>query len=449
MSALNAPFFIALKGDAALMKKNSIVLLAAAVSVMLSGCTFGGSAENLLSPPILYEEQEEIYSALMKVTGEDITLQYPRSGAYRSAFVIKDIDGNGDDEAIVFYSARDRIRMNILDKDGGKWSSVCDLEGSGTGIDRLQIGSIGSTERTSIIVGYSGSGVDNILKVYSYNGGKVSENYSDSYSSFFTYDLNGDGQDGLCIIHSNNENIGRKADFSVVTDTGKQVVKVDTIALNDRASDFVGVVLGNVGENTPAVFIDELSEGQFMTEIIYIAAETLRNPLYLDERQMINDTLRSKGYYSADIDLDGITEIPTLSYFPGYDQDDRDAFISTNWNVYSNFTINKKYSSYYDIEKGFCFVLPGRLDGLVTVKRDAHNGDIVFYKYFADLVNSNVELLRLSAVTAEYYDEKTENGYTWLKSRDGMHYFFKLPEDSDEPLIPTTAEIVNNFYIMF
>ena len=76
------------------MKKNSIVLLAAAVSAMLSGCTFGGSAENLLSPPILYEEQEEIYAALMKVTGEDMTLQYPRSGAYRSAFVIKDIDEN-------------------------------------------------------------------------------------------------------------------------------------------------------------------------------------------------------------------------------------------------------------------------------------------------------------------------------------------------------------------
>ena len=163
---------------------------------------------------------------------------------------------------------------------------------------------------------------------------------------------------------------------------------------------------------------------------------------------MISDTTRSKGYYSADIDLDGITEIPTLSYFPGYDQDDRDAFIATNWNVYSNFTINKKYSSYYDIEKGFCFVLSSRWDGLVTVKWDEHNGDIVFYKYFADLMNSTVELLRISAVTADYYDEKTENGYIWLKSRDNMHYFYKLPDASDEPLIPTTAEIVNNFYIM-
>ena len=430
------------------MKKFGISAIAVA-SVMLTGCTLGGSAENLLSPPVLYEEQEEIYSALTESVGGDVVLQYPRSGALRSAFIIDDIDGSGEDEAIAFYSVREQVRINILDKDeDGKWQSVCDLAGSGSGVDRVQIASIGSTKRTSIIVGFGESGSDRLLKVYSYDGGVVSENYSDSYSSFFTYDLNGDGEDGLCIIRSNNENIGRKADFSVITDTGTQVVKKDTVALNDKASDFVGVVLGNVGENTPAVFIDELSGGQLSTEIIYLVGDTLRNPLYLDERQMISDTTRSKGYYSADIDLDGITEIPTLSYFPGYDQDDRDAFIATNWNVYSNFTINKKYSSYYDIEKGFCFVLSSRWDGLVTIKRDEHNGDIVFYKYYADLLNSTVELLRISAVTADYYDEKTENGYVWLKSRDNMHYFYKLPEASDEPLIPTTAEIVNNFYIM-
>lgn len=429
------------------MKRFGILAIAAAA--MLTGCTLGGSAENLLSPPVLYEEQEDIYSALIKSTGEDIVLQYPRSGARRSAFILDDIDGSGEDEAIVFYSTREQLRINILDKDeNGKWQSVCDIPGSGSSIDRVQIASIGKADRTSIIIGFGESGSDRMLKVYGYNNGVVSEKYSDSYSSFFIYDLNGDGEDGLCIIRSNNENIGRKADFSVITDTGTQVVKKDTVALNDKASDFVGVVLGNVGENTPAVFIDEIAGGQLSTEIIYLVGDTLRNPLYLDERQMISDTTRSKGYYSADIDLDGITEIPTLSYFPGYDQDDRDSFIATNWNVYSNFTINKKYSSYYDIEKSFCFVLPGRWDGLVTIKRDSHNGDIVFYKYYADLLNSTVELLRLSAVTADYYDEKTENGYIWLKSRDNMHYFYKLPEASDEPLTPTTAEIVNNFYIM-
>lgn len=430
-------------------KKSVIPALIAAAAVMLSGCTLSGSAENLLSPPVLCEEQNDIYSALIQSTGEDITLQYPRSGSYRSAFIIKDIDGSGDDEAVVFYSIRDEVRINILDTDeDGNWMSVCDISGSGANIDRVMISPMGMADRTSIMIGYGESGADKILKVYTYDSGKISETYSDNYSSFFLYDLNNDGRDCLCILRSNNENIGKRAEFSVVTDTGTKVVKNDTVSLNDKSSEFVSVVLGNVGENTPAVFIDELSGGQLSTEIIYQVGGTLRNPLYLDERQIIRDTIRSKGYLSADIDLDGITEIPTLSYFPGYNQDSRDSFFVTNWNVYSNFTITKKYASYYDLSKGFCFIIPGRWDGLVTVKRDEHNGDIVFYKYFADLTNSTEELMRISAVTSDYYDEKIENGYIWLKSRDNMNYFYKLPENTDEPLILTTAEIVNNFYIM-
>ena len=83
-------------------------MLMTAASVMLSGCTLGGSAENLLSPPVIYEEQEDIYNALRKSISGNITLQYPRSGAYRSAFVIKDIDGNGDDEAARHMACADR-----------------------------------------------------------------------------------------------------------------------------------------------------------------------------------------------------------------------------------------------------------------------------------------------------------------------------------------------------
>lgn len=431
------------------MKKSVISALLTAASVMLSGCTLSGSVENLLSPPVLYEEQNEIYSALKQCVGEDITMQYPRSGQYRSAFIIKDIDGSPNNEAIVFYSVRDELRINILDTDDdGNWVSVCDFPGSGTSIDRVMISSIGPAERTSIMIGFGESGAEKMLKVYAYDSGKVSETYSDICASFFLYDLDNDGRDGLCILRSNNENVGKRAEFSVVTDNGTNLVINDTVSLNDKSSEFVGVVLGNVGENTPAVFIDELSDGQLSTEIIYQVGGTLRNPLYLDERQIIRDTARSKGYLSADIDLDGITEIPTLSYFPGYNQDSHDSFLATNWNVYSNFTITKKYASYYDIGKSFCFILPGRWDGLVTVKRDEHNGDIVFYKYLADLLNSSEELMRISAVTSDYYNEKIENGYVWLKSRDNMNYFYKLPENSDEPLILTTAEIVNNFYIM-
>lgn len=426
------------------MRKRATAMLLC--TAMLTGCALGGSAETLLAPPVIYEEQENIHNALIKCTGENITLEYPRSGVYRSAYVIKDIDDTEGDEAIVFYNLRDKLRVNILDKnDEGEWFSICDFEGNGTSVDRVIISNFGSADRTSIIIGYGGSGTDTALRVYSCSDGIVTENYADSCSGFFLYDLDNNGTEALCVIRGNNENIGKKAEFSVVIDDGSTVRIADTVRLNNKTSEFSAITLGNVGENTPAVFIDGLSDGQLSTEIVYQVGQTLRNPLYIDEQQKITDTLRSKGYYSSDIDLDGIVEIPTLSYFPGYNQDSRDSFYVTNWNVYSNFTVTKKYTSYYDLSKSYCFIIPARWDGLVTVKRDENNGDIVFYKYFIDLYNSTEELMRISAVSSEYYDEKIEKGYVLLKSRDNMNYFYKIPENSDEPLILTSTEIVNSF----
>lgn len=60
----------------------------------------------LLKPPSLSEEQQQIYLALQDAVGSGITLQYPRAGANLSAFTVVDLDGDGEDEALVFYKRR-------------------------------------------------------------------------------------------------------------------------------------------------------------------------------------------------------------------------------------------------------------------------------------------------------------------------------------------------------
>ena len=80
--------------------KKLLVLPAAAA---LTGCSFGASIDTLMSPPKLSMEQEQIYSALTAAVGNNISLKYPKSGKYLSAFIIEDIDGDGGNEALVFY----------------------------------------------------------------------------------------------------------------------------------------------------------------------------------------------------------------------------------------------------------------------------------------------------------------------------------------------------------
>ena len=72
------------------------------VSVALSSCS-AASVEELLSPPRLDEEQTAIYEALRTAAGGSVSLKYPKSGQYRSAFVVENIDDEPTNEAIVFY----------------------------------------------------------------------------------------------------------------------------------------------------------------------------------------------------------------------------------------------------------------------------------------------------------------------------------------------------------
>ncbi|MCH5348266.1 MAG: hypothetical protein J1E40_02990 [Oscillospiraceae bacterium] len=436
-----------------LLKKSTLAVFLLA-AFLFTGCSFGGSVDLLLSPPRLSEEQSAVYNALISSVGKEVKLQYPRAGAYRSAFVFANIDNEPDEEAVVFYEKSGEsegggnVRINIIDRIDGSWISVYDHAGAGTGIDRIIFSDIGTSGTTSMIIGYTLLSGERSAAVYSYNDGRLYTEYSDSYSTMFVTDIDRDGAEELVLIRPENQI--KKAAMSLIsgrTEDGS-FRETASVALDPNASEFVNIASGYVGTDTPAIFIDGLSGGQLTTEIIYSVNGQLRNPLYLGESAMIENTRRPAGYLCTDIDIDGIIEIPTVSTFPGYSQDSRDSIYSTNWNILDNYNIVKKYSSYYSAANGYCFILPSRWDGVVTVKIDSATGDVVFYKFRIDLTNSTTELMRITSADASETSALLEEGYMVIKSNNNINYLVKSPDIEDEPLVLTMTEISNNFYVM-
>jgi len=81
--------------------------------VLLTGCTFGASIDALMTPPKLSVEQEQIYNALTDAAGTSISLKYPKSGKYLSAFIVEDIDGDGVHE-IYFHGVIYNLKGKAL-----------------------------------------------------------------------------------------------------------------------------------------------------------------------------------------------------------------------------------------------------------------------------------------------------------------------------------------------
>ena len=168
------------------MKLRKMTLLCAALSVFLGGCGIDSSIDSLLSPPIISEEQQEIYSALTEAAGEEISLVYPRSGAYRSAFVFPDLDMDGEKEAVVFYGSLkgkdSSVRVNILDKIEGKWRSVYDHAGAGTTVEQVFFTDLGGTGRLRMAIGYGYmTPTEKALKIYCLEDGVLETEYKGNY----------------------------------------------------------------------------------------------------------------------------------------------------------------------------------------------------------------------------------------------------------------------------
>lgn len=96
-----------------ILRKASALMTVLCLVTMLCGCSAGFFSGDLLTSPRLTDEQTEIYNALTASAGR-VDLRYPHTGSYRSAFVIRNIDGEPTDEAIVFMSRTRAMRRKSL-----------------------------------------------------------------------------------------------------------------------------------------------------------------------------------------------------------------------------------------------------------------------------------------------------------------------------------------------
>jgi len=161
--------------------------------------------------------------------------------------------------------------------------------------------------------------------------------------------------------------------------------------------------------------------------------------------------MRPTGYYSVDVDGDGVVEIPMPVIMTGYENEDvASQLYLTEWYDFnpSNLSFEKKSTGYYSITDGYCFMMPSRWTGSVTVKRDIAKNEIVFYKYSGDITDDSVELMRICVVNKSGAEEKLNEGYIKIKETVQVEYLVKISDNKSEPLVPTESEVTYNFRLV-
>lgn len=420
-----------------------------------TGCTFGNNIDNLMAPPKLSVEQEQIYSALTDAAGSSISLKYPRSGKYLSAFIVEDIDDDGGNEAIVFYEKtgltmdENTLRMNVLDQDGGKWRSVCDDPIKGAEIEKVIISKLGSNDRINIIIGCNLiNRSEKNVTVYNYSPseGMMFSDFSSACSFIDVTDLNSDGQNEFLLLTSSATGSPALAEAYQLDNEGKY--HHYTCDLSGSFTEFDSLRYGKIGGNRQGLYIDAVSgTGSIQTDVIYMGATGLSKVFGTPEESL--STIRPAGCRSLDVDGDGLLEIPVQTISPGYEEaPESEQMKLTNWQfIDKDDRLEKKCCSYYSVGEGYIFVFPERWRGKVTVKRDIINGEIVFCSYSDG--NTGRELLRIfCAEDTPSREDRLLSGYMLLRTRGETSYLAYIPQDGeqyDDGLNATAGDVAVGF----
>lgn len=428
-----------------------ILPLIAAVLV-LSSCS-NASVEELLSPPKLDGEQTEIYEALKSFTNDDITLKYPKNGQYRSAFVVKNLDGESTDEAIVFYerpnvSDGSSLRMNFLDKQNGKWVSTYDFAATGSEVENVAFRDLGDGFETIIVNYLVQNSSDHSTSVFTYKNGFPEELMSirNIYAGIF--DVNGDENDDLFTVSAGRSGGNKVAGFYGWNDSG--FVQFGQTSLSSSLASIKDVSCSTCDTaGTRALFVDyAFSDGSFSTDAVIYS----RNYFYLSPAMNAAAASRISNTFtpytrSKDIDGDGFTEVPATAPFPDYEElPNAEQVNVTIW--YSlertGSAIKEKYRSFVGTKDDYIFIFPEDWKNIVTATVSVSESTVKFNKYDSITKQMGECLLTLFGAaegsTAKY--ETDEYIFLGKSEQSGFSYY---AQTGSGDLAPTGEQVKELF----
>lgn len=388
--------------------------------------------DNMLTPPRLSTQQEQIYQALEDTTGSGIRLKYPRSGSYLSSFIIADIDGDSADEAIVFYEytgvspAEEGLRINVLDRIGGQWLSVCDRSAQGAEIEKVILTPLGSHDRMNIIIGCSlaNQSAKNV-SAYTYTNNYLELTFSESYALFDVAPTTEGGQPDLLLASpAGTDSPAYAAVYRLTEDGAYHEYK---FRFADPYTDFSQITYGTLPRGGTAVYIDAvLGAAALQTEILSMEDDGIVSLLERCGAQA-SATARRPGLLSMDIDGDGMPEIPVQEVFQGYENAaESERIMQTKWLSAEETILYTEHVSYYSATDGYVFLLPPRWEGKATALRNTAENELQLRLYEGSLSMDSPVLLRIYiAYDMTDLDAHLADGYTLFHTKGTASYLMR------------------------
>ena len=436
--------------------KNLTAVILAAAMALLCGCNIADlSFEESLRPPRTMGDEAEIEKLISKTAGSNYTLKYPKSGSYRSAIIMNDLNGDGVDEAIAFFKGKDEtasIHMLLMYSQNGEWKTSGDYVTETTDVDCVDFADIDENNGLEIIVGYTTYTPNvNFLACYTYSDGVTETIQSgQNYSSFFCGNLDNSDNSGksevLTLSLYNAENQAKASMLSYNRDK-KQIFAKSSAPMDPNVVKIKNIGMSDFDGSVKGVVVDgSYASEELVTQVIYYnqSLAVLRNPLYKEKQK--NPTTRTVSVLSADFDNDSKLEIPMAEKLPFHGEEmaltvaDKISWCSF---VPQNESLAVKSVAAENRKCGFSVKQPAKwTDGSYTAVNTDNSMKLYEWKNNA----LGEELFEIRAFDVAAWDKGKIDGYTLIYRDNRYAYAFTNPQ-GQSPMKLTNDEIKTAFSV--
>ncbi len=434
-----------------LYKKWTVLVLAVFACVVLSGCFLSSPIEDLYQLPQLPQEYTALSQEINAVLAGGAEYAAPISGNNLQPVQMMDIDGDGVGEAVAFFrnaAAEKPLQIYIFSAQGERYVCSAVIEGAGTYINSISYSDINGNGVSELIVGWKISTEVQMLSMYGFTGGKVSEHISAAYSQYTVSDLDGDGLQELVVFRSDDEG-GAVADY--YNWQNETVELMGTVRVSSTLAELSKLTAGTLRDGTKALFVSGVGEGDVVvTDILAVKDGVWSNITLQDSTGVSSEIFRFMSIYPKDINGDGVVEVPHPVLMP--EREGEEPTYAVKWFSYNDDNVPlEALTTYHNTADGWYLIMPEEWEGLVTVssvRKYTDQVDVSFY-YFNYIMDEWVEFMVISKMTGDNREYRAgRGGNTVINLQSDAIYTVRYTEETSWRGVMDADEVKNNFNLI-
>ncbi len=359
--------------------KMKLLILMLLLLFVLSGCALL-TLEELYCLPKRSEDYENLQS-LIDEAMEDLTYCAPNSGDNRQSVQTVDLDGDGNNEYLLFAKdeSENPLKILIYSQVASGYALMDTIEGYGFAFDFVQYAQMDDKPGLEIIVGRQVSEeLPRSISVYRFSSGYARQMLSTGYTGMACEDMDQDGIHDLILFTAGVSERGNG--IAVLYSYENEALERTVIShLSKPISHFQQVETGLLQDGSPAVFVTS-SEDEYNLKLDILAVLD-HNLVNLTEGIPI-PSVRNYYLYPVDIDEDGIVEIPNPRMLPALSDDIPQEFIIQWYALDQAGTYTVKDYTYHHHSQGWYIrLLDEWIKDLIIIQ---DNGNIRFCTKLSD-----------------------------------------------------------------